>query len=1607
MKNTFTYILSFLFLAAAASSQSVELQLSPVKDCNDRSYCVDVQLQKSSLSAQDVTIGTSSILLSYDEAVLSFKNYVSKNFDENGACNGWSPQRYDAISRQGEFDLTLVLGQNSNACPVIGNAAITVGTVCFDIRQQGASPNIHFNLNHSQFNANDVDDGTEVVGISEAAFIDEKNLLVCDCSGAGNACDDGNIYTVNDRYDVNCNCLGEYADSDQDGILDGVDICLDQRYEAEDAEVFDVAFRNSVPKFCGLGYIDYLHNFNDYIEFSVNATEAGMHQLTFRYALETGNRPLELTLDGSVKDPEFDFPATGAWTNWGTVTVQWFLQAGPHLIRLTVIGSSGPNIDQLVLSFCSGCAETGQPCDDGNPCTAEDAIGLDCNCGGKYEDTDFDGICNVNDECEGFDDTKDTDGDGLPDGCDNCDNALIGTPCDDLDPCTINDKYISGCECLGTFDGADTDNDGVCDAYDICPNGNDAIDSDGDGIPDACDACDERTIGSPCDDNDPCTLLDVVTPNCGCSGFYYDSDGDGVCTTLDLCEDFDDLIDNDGDGFPDACDASIAISPKMEIGKAYNITDAWTTIYLENTYESMVVVATVILPNNDWQPVVTRVRNAEADKFQLRVQNPSEEVKSAYSIQFFVAEEGVYTLAQDGIKMEARKELSIETADATNYVREPRTYLQPYSNPVIVGQVMTFNDDKWSVFWSSRHNIGSMPADSVGFAAGKMVAEDTITTRLEETIGFVIVESGTYSRNGSLVEARLGENTIEGVWNSETGYTYQLNLDKPNHAVLSTSGINGGNGGWPVLFGDQLFRNNTMYLAFDEDQIRDSDRWHIAEEITYLAFEFVYPLAIAAVETENTTCFGGTDGFASVTLTGGETPYLYDWSNGDTTATIDGLAAGNYGVTITDANGTTMTASATISQPPMLDFNMQGSPISCFGANDGYAIVFSFGGSGQHTYQWSNGMATSEISGLPHGNYTVTISDENGCTEIGTYDVVEPPTIALSGSTEDASCFDGTDGVIKVEANGGTGLLSYAWNTGESTPNLSNVSAGNYVVTVTDDNGCEEMADFEVQQPPQLEADATTTFTSCNGGNDGTATASYSGGTGSVTYEWSNGETTETIAGLSTGSYSVTIMDANGCTATASANVTDPSMLSVEIAATDAACEGVGNGVAEASFTGGTGNVTYLWSNGEATSTISNLFAGEYSVTVTDANGCTATASTEVDDPTLLDVEISATNAACEGVGNGLAEASYTGGTGNVTYLWSNGETTPTISNLFAGGYSVTATDENGCEAVSDVEITIAGALTAQAASADVNCFGGSDGVVDLTPFGATPPYDFNWSNGSTESSIWQVPAGVYSVTVTSWEGCEFIDTFAINEPDELILETDQTNVSCFGGMDGTALATASGGSGNFSYQWSTMETTPEISNLPAGEYSIVVQDSNACDTSMTIVISEPDQFEIMIDSVLAAVGTNADGAIDISVSGGTPSYTFEWYLNNDLIAEVEDPTDLVAGEYTLILTDANGCETSQTVVVESVTSVEGRDYLRYIRLSPNPTSGQFTLFLDLPNEKNTMAAIFDISGKTVISEVPVHARYDFDLTNEATGVYLLRIKIGEVEVTKRVVVVD
>jgi PKD repeat protein len=274
----------------------------------------------------------------------------------------------------------------------------------------------------------------------------------------------------------------------------------------------------------------------------------------------------------------------------------------------------------------------------------------------------------------------------------------------------------------------------------------------------------------------------------------------------------------------------------FEIGVLTGVGSTWQTVTLQNTYSSMVVVCSNDLGDSDY-PAVTRVRNAEGSSFEVRVQNPSGAVLSGYTVHYIVVEEGYYTADYHGVQMEAQKVISQVTARAKWWktdVREERSYINTYTNPVVLGQVMTHNDPDWSVFWACNEKVTSPPTPT-SFYAGKHVGEDGDYTRESETIGFIVIEQGEGLMNGIPFAAAVGPASIRGYDGQQNGGTYTFN-EVPNAftAIVSVAGFNGDEGGWPELYGMDFLTTTSLTLVFDEDQITDFERKHQKEQVAYL-----------------------------------------------------------------------------------------------------------------------------------------------------------------------------------------------------------------------------------------------------------------------------------------------------------------------------------------------------------------------------------------------------------------------------------------------------------------------------------------------------------------------------------------------------------------------------------------------------------------------------------------------------------------------------------------------------------------------------------------------------------------------------------------------------
>jgi gliding motility-associated-like protein len=717
------------------------------------------------------------------------------------------------------------------------------------------------------------------------------------------------------------------------------------------------------------------------------------------------------------------------------------------------------------------------------------------------------------------------------------------------------------------------------------------------------------------------------------------------------------------------------------------------------------------------------------------------------------------------------------------------------------------------------------------------------------------------------------------------------------------------------------------------------------------------PITVSTTQT-NVLCFGASTGAINLTVAGGTAPYSYVWSNGAVTEDLSIIPAGTYTVVVTDANGSTggctATTTVTITQPAAaLTLSATQTNVLCFGGITGAIDLTPAGGTAPYTYSWSNGLLTQDLAGLPAGSYTVNVHDANGiagsCAATLTITITQPAApLTLTSTKVNILCNGGNTGSINLIPAGGTAPYTFAWSNGAITEDLSNLVAGTYSVTVTDANGstggCTASTSITITQPAAPVSLATTqTNVLCNGAATGAINLTVSGGTSPYSYVWSNGAITEDLAGLTAGTYTVVVSDANGstggCTATTTVTITQPAApLTLSYTQTNVLCNGATTGAIDLSPAGGTAPYTYSWSNGSTSQDLNGLAAGVYTVTVHDANGltggCAATATVTITQPTALTQTISAftypsgTNISCFGLSDGSINLTIGGGAPGYSYSWSNGAVTEDLTNVPAGSYTVNVTDLNGCIISSSITLTqpliLASGVVPSVFAGGYNLTGcANNGSIDLTVGGGNPAYTYAWSNGATTQDVSALPAGPYSVTVTDVNGCQTTSAITLTQPAPLtqgitaFTYPSGTNISCFGLSDGSIDLTINGGTPNYTYAWSNGATTQDLTNVPAGTYNVTVTDLNGCTITSSITLTQPAAITSgLVPSVYAGgfnvSGCVADGTIDLTVAGGNPGYTYAWSSGQ----LTEDINGLVAGNYIVNVTDINGCVTTSAITL-------------------------------------------------------------------------------------------
>ena len=374
----------------------------------------------------------------------------------------------------------------------------------------------------------------------------------------------------------------------------------------------------------------------------------------------------------------------------------------------------------------------------------------------------------------------------------------------------------------------------------------------------------------------------------------------------------------------------------------------------------------------------------------------------------------------------------------------------------------------------------------------------------------------------------------------------------------------------------------------------------------------------------------------------------------------------------------------------------------------------------------------------------MSVTDASSCIAVTSEPVSEPDAISIAFAVVDASCSGTCNGSISANVSGGVSPYSFLWSNGSTDSTISGLCGGtmNYL-TVTDANGCVFVDSSSVSEPTTLALVVSSVDATCNNVCNGSASANISGGTSPYSYNWSNGDASANADSLCAGNYFVTASDANGCSAVDSASVSEPIAILFSVTEIDASCNGVCDGSVSVSATGGTSPYTY---SGDGT----NLCAGSYAVTVTDANGCIVSDSAAVSEPSAISVSVSSAEASCNGVCDGSVSVSASGGTSPYTY-------TGIGTNLCAGNYPVTVTDANGCNAFDSATVSEPAVLSISLNATPDS--GSSNGTAAVIASGGTPPYNYLWTGGQTTAIATGLASGTYSVTVTDAIGCSVIDS--------------------------------------------------------------------------------------------------------------------------------------------------------------------------------------------------------------------------------------------------------
>lgn len=738
-------------------------------------------------------------------------------------------------------------------------------------------------------------------------------------------------------------------------------------------------------------------------------------------------------------------------------------------------------------------------------------------------------------------------------------------------------------------------------------------------------------------------------------------------------------------------------------------------------------------------------------------------------------------------------------------------------------------------------------------------------------------------------------------------------------------------------------------------------------------------------EIKNVSCNGGSDGYIYISATGATAPYTYTWTYPDATTSSDkditNLQAGIYSLKIEDSLGNIYENNYQVTEPDQLEVSTtitSNFEELCYGDANANIDIAIAGGTLPYVVKWI-GVTTEQIADSAHvkdlaaGTYQVSIADANGCTTSLTQSVTQPvaPLSFNSAIVTENVCHGEGAGSIEIDIKGGTQPYQYLWSgTGVAPTNQNqyNLNGGLFEVVVSDANGCTIEREFTLSDPDAITISAEGDNLNCFESGNGKVWAVVKGGVYPYSYTWKDAALTvvsndSVTSGLSAGRYDVTLTDKLGCTANASVEITEPDKLEVNVSVWNVTCKGNNDGKLSATVIGGTPAYKYEWFKlPDLTTVISverevtNLEPGSYKVSVTDAGGCTvASSSTEVTEPDELVASFDKEDVKIYGESTGSITSTVTGGSQPYIFTWqgtgitSANEHNDVLTDMPAGNYFVEIVDNNGCTYNDMVTINQPEVLDVKETIVDVKCNGASTGSISLTVTGGDGNYTYSWSGDkgytATSKDILNLQAGFYTVVVTDGSNATFTRKYEVKEPAALTAEVNTSSsilsVGCYGDKSGAIKSIFKGGTEPYSVTWNgpdipaVIPDSSYVSALGAGTYTIALKDANGCTASVVTQEIAGPSAAIKIEGDISELNCydGNDGAITLTVTGGTAPYTYSWTGDAGLVPDAKDQTTLVSGgTYRVEVTDANGCTESKVFTLadrtEMLLSVESTPVL-------------------------------------------------------------------------------